>query len=862
MIRTFLFTDIEGSTKLWAKHPKAMSVVVEKHDLIIRAVVREHGGTVFKGVGDGICACFESPVDALVAASEIQLKIQAEDWSPLPELWVRIAVHAGEAVERDGDYFGPTLNKLARLLNTAHGGQTLVSRVTFDIARDELPDFLEHCDLGEHRLKDLERAEHVFQLQHVSIAKQFPPLRSLSVLKHNLPVQLTSFIGRDDELNETMRLIKGCRLVSLTGPGGVGKSRLALQLASEVIDEFADGVFVAELASLGDRAEVLPLLLSIFNLKEQSHVPPIQTLLDGLKRRELLLLLDNCEHLLFGVAQIASQILSECAGVKLLCTSREALGIPGEHTFRVPSLEVPSEESDGSDNVLELASTRLFLERASQNGQPFDLDENSSRQIAHLCRRLDGIPLAIELAAARTRSMSISRLSSRLDDRFRLLTGGVRTALPRQQTLRALIDWSYDLLGNEEQAVFRQLSVFAGGWTLEAAEGVTGKDSVFEVLDQLVEKSLVMFDPIKDRYSMLETVRQYSRDRLSEAGEIDEARASHLQYVHRWLGEWRALENKIPTDHWLAEFEADQENVHAAMEFAVSSRNTVIEAMRLHALARHYWAPAMKFQARLEWSERILAAPGAEQQSVELADLLSSMAVSKSYAGDHQQALGYLAKAKAMALALEAEQLLHEILAVACWIAFRAGSPQEALQYAEESLTFHDLEPVSRGYALGNKGNALFMLGQLEEARNAYEECIECAKLAGYSTGGIYCNLGKTAFREGKKPECAKYYIAAFENVQRPMPPSHAALVGMGIVICFYKELGAIFLARLYTLAAATLEKESAVADPVDEWGLEAALAHLKQQLGPKFDELSNESLPVTIEERTAEAISKIRELV
>jgi class 3 adenylate cyclase len=474
-ILTFLFTDIEGSTRLWDANAEAMSAALARHDALVRESIEAHEGAVFKTMGDAFHASFAEANAAVAAVLDLQKRLQSD---PIlvgdVTLKVRAAVHSGTAGRRDNDFFGPTLNRTARLLAAAHGEQTLVSSVTRALLDPMLADGASLRELGEHRLRDL-RSDTIYQLVHAAIRSDFPPILSLgaSELPNNLPEQLTSFVGREEALAEVKDLVSRNRLLTITGSGGAGKSRLMLQFAADVLPEFAGGVWLTELAPLSDPALVPSAIASSLRLREEPGRPLLATITDYLKERVVLLLIDNCEHVLDDAAHVVDTILRACPKVKIVATSREALGVGGEQSYRIPSLALPPAGATPPLNELESCeSIRLFLDRAVLAQPSFRLTTANAEPIARICRRLDGIPLAIELAAARARALAPDQIAARLDDRFRLLTGGSRTALPRQQTLRAMIDWSYDLLSPKEQALLQRLSVFAGGWTLESAEKV------------------------------------------------------------------------------------------------------------------------------------------------------------------------------------------------------------------------------------------------------------------------------------------------------------------------------------------------------------------------------------------------------
>ncbi|MEP7357510.1 MAG: adenylate/guanylate cyclase domain-containing protein, partial [Anaerolineales bacterium] len=534
---TFLFTDIEGSSQLWEQHPAAMGAALARHDALLQEVIAARGGHVFKMSGDGLHAAFAQASEAVAAALACQLVLNSTGWPGLPRpLAVRMSLHTGEAELRGGDYFGTTVNRVARLMALATGGQIVLSTAATELVRDQLPPGATLQDLGEHRLKDLVRPEHIYQLNSPDLPTNFPPLRALEVLPHNLPLQLTSFIGRERELAEVSRMLATTRLLTLTGPGGTGKTRLALQTATEVLETWPQGAWLVELAPLTDSALLPQAVATVLGVREQPGRPLLDALLDYLRLKQLLLLLDNCEHVISASAQLASRLLGACPQLKIVATSREALSVSGEAAYRVPSLALADVSTATPDALAESAAVRLFVERAQAVQPRFQLTDHNLLAVAQICQRLDGIPLAIELAAARVKVFSAEQIAARLDDRFRLLTGGSRTALPRQQTLQALIDWSCDLLSAPERAAWRQLSVFAGGFTFEAAEAVLGAEAL-DWLSHLVDKSLVVVEDYEvatqTRYRLLETIRQYGRDKLLEAGEASAVRDRHLAHYLR-----------------------------------------------------------------------------------------------------------------------------------------------------------------------------------------------------------------------------------------------------------------------------------------------------------------------------------------
>jgi predicted ATPase/class 3 adenylate cyclase len=565
---TFVFTDIEGSTELWERCPEAMRQTLAQHDTCLRAAIEDHGGHVFKTIGDAFCAAFARATDSLHAAIAVQQRVRALQLSPASAaaeiaLKVRVALHTGAAEERENDYFGSTLSRVKRLLDVGHGGQVLLSQTTRDLVQNDLPPGVSLRDLGVHRLRHLLRPEHIYQLLHPDLPADFAPLRSIRILSHNLPQQVTRFVGREREMVEIKQYLATTRLLTLTGTGGAGKTRLALQVTAELFSQYEDGIWLVELAALADPALVPEAVATALAARPEPGRALTQTLVEALQPRQLLLILDNCEHLLAACACLVHTLLQTCPHLRVLATSRERLNIPGEQTYRVPSLTTPDPNERPATLVgpelvaamTQFEAVQMFIDRAALVEPGFSLTGKNAAAVAQVCHRLDGIPLAIELAVARLKVLSVEQMAPRLNDIFRLLPVGSPAALPRQQTLRALIDWSYDLLSEAERTLLGRLSVFVGGFTLEAAEAVTGgeveggghgegiePDAVLDLLGQLVEKSLVLADEEEGgRYQLQETIRQYASEKLWEAGEGVIARFRYrgwfLQFAERALAQ-------------------------------------------------------------------------------------------------------------------------------------------------------------------------------------------------------------------------------------------------------------------------------------------------------------------------------------
>lgn len=621
----FLFTDIEGSTRLWEAHPTAMRAALARHDALLRAAIAAEGGRVFKTIGDAFCATFKAPAPALAAALEAQRAMATEPWPAETPIRVRMALHAGAAEERDGDWFGPTVNGVARLLAVGHGGQTLLSQAAADLAPELLPRGASLLDLGSHRLRDLALPVRVYQLVHPDLDAKFPSLKSLEGRPHNLPIQLTSFVGRERELAEVLAQLAEARLLTLTGPGGSGKTRLALQAASERVPELPDGAWLVDLAPVADGNLVAAATADALGLREEPGRPLDETLRNWLAPRELLLVLDNCEHVVEAAARLAGGLLGACPKLRILATSREPLRVVGEvvrtaSTMTLP--DAPALERGGAEAlsaVLASEAGQLFAERAAAAHAGFALTTENAAAVGAICRRLDGIPLALELAAARVRALAPAAMLERLDERFRLLAGGSRTALPRQQTLRATIDWSYDLLDPPEPVAFARLAAFRGGWSLEAAEQVAAGEGLadWEVLDaliRLVEKSLVVTGEEERRYRYLETVRAYAAERLAESGEGDTVAAQHRAH---YLARTEALQARFEAGDQapaLAEMAVELDNVRASIENAVATGDGPT-AVRFMAALWQFWqirGHVTESWARWRAVEPFLDAPGVD----------------------------------------------------------------------------------------------------------------------------------------------------------------------------------------------------------------------------------------------------------
>lgn len=594
---TFLFTDIEGSTQRWEQHHAAMEAAVKRHDELLRAEIERHHGYVFKTVGDAFCAVFDEVGDAVAAAIDAQRQLAKEDFSSVDGIRVRMGVHTGQASERGGDYFGPDVNRVARLTSIGHGCQVLLSGAVQQIFRDQIPSDATLIDLGLRRLKDLTKPEQVWQLQIAGLPGDFPPLTSLDARANNLPIQATSLLGRETDLEELKLLAGKHRLLTLTGAGGIGKTRLVLAIAADLIDRFADGVWFADLAPISDPALVASVVAKTVGIAQTKERKLEHAITQRLKRKQLILIIDNCEHVIEATATLAAAILGAALHVRILATSRQPLNIDGECIYRLRSLSSPEATAQlSAQQALSYGAVALFNDRATASNPAFVLTDDNAPTIADICRHLDGIPLAIELAAARVKVLSIPNLAHRLSERFKILTDGRRTALPRQKTLAALIDWSYELLGAAERILFQRVAIFAGGFSLEAATAVCASDVVegFNVLDlvsALADKSLIVADTTggRERYRLLESIRAYALEKLTAGGERERLSRRAAEY---FLAEARAEDVRYgagSTPGWLARMELDLDNYRAALTWSLDQGNDAVLGGTLVGALADFW---------------------------------------------------------------------------------------------------------------------------------------------------------------------------------------------------------------------------------------------------------------------------------
>jgi predicted ATPase/class 3 adenylate cyclase/DNA-binding CsgD family transcriptional regulator len=771
---TLLLADVEGSTRLWETQPDEMTATLARLNQTASKIIAAHDGVrpVEQGEGDSFVAAFARASDAVAAALALQR-------APLAPIRLRIGMHTGEIQLRDeGNYAGPTINRTARLRDLGHGGQTLLSGTTEDLVAERLPADSWLTELGTHRLRDLPRPERVVQLCHPDLVNEFPPLRvSKVVVSQRLPIQLTSFVGRGAELSQLRGLLAENRLVTVTGAGGVGKTRVAIHVAAQVDREFSDGIWYVDLAPITDPDLVPVAAARAFGLPDQPGRSTMDTITRFIADRQMLVVLDNCEHLLDATAALVMELLAECPGLTLLATSREPIGVPGEVSWRLPSLSL-------TDEAIE-----LFTGRARHARADFAVTNDNAAIVAEICRRLDGVPLAIELAAARVRALSLAEILDSLHDRFRLLTGGARTAVRRQQTLRASVDWSHALLTEPERVLFRRLAVFLGGFDLDAAQAVAGSGDVqrYQVLDQLtllVDKSLVVTDESqgRTRYRLLETIRQYAQEKLGESGEADTVRSSHRDY-YTALGALLDAPAGSDYEQQLDQADGEIDNLRAASSW--SRENSDVDlALALASSLWPLWQARGRLREGLAWLDAALADDNAQHPGVASAmraEALTASAMVGLAAGatdspdraqqalaiarevddpallaraltacghiasffDTQMAQAYLAEASGLARALGDRWRLSPILTWQAGAAVMAGDPRAVAAPAEEgrelaeAIGYQFNSRVCRvflGVAQQFEGDLAPAVAQLaavaEEAEAAHDEIFRVDSLA------------------------------------------------------------------------------------------------------------------------------------
>lgn len=795
---TFLFTDLEGSTKLAQKYAGKMHKILLDHENLFRKIISENNGYTFKSIGDAFCCAFEESADAVIAACQIQMMMNTGK-SDDTELKVRIGIHSGDAEWIGRDYSGYlTLAQSNRVMSAAYGGQIILSKEVYSAAKSKTPSEISFRDLGQRRLKDLIHPVHLYQVVSEGLKEEFPPLKTLDLRPNNLPVQLTSFIGREDEITEIKSLISETHLLTLTGAGGSGKTRLAIHAGAELLSDFSSGVFLAELASLSDPIYINTEIASSLKINPDGKKDINSVLIDYLKDKELLLILDNCEHLIKECAELTDMLLKSCPKLKILASSREPLHSIGEIIYNVPVLSLPDMNSNlDFESITRFESVRLFTERANAVNAKFKITAENLRIIGQLCRELDGIPLAIELAAARVKILPVDKILERLKNRFNLLTGGKRTSLPRQQTLKAMIDWSYDLLSEKEKLLFLRLTVFNGGCTLEAAEkicqdNILDESDILDLISNLIDKSLIKVyeSEFNIRYTMLETIRQYGNYKLEESENQEALIAKYSRYFFKFT---RDSEEKLRGSgqrEWLIRIKDDYENIRECIRASLEKDSAL--AMKFCAALGKFWEMQSYFSEGLEYIDRAMNRLNPEDQELtgkglywkgffliqkgkyndsriyleRCAELfreaenkdwearsLLALGIMNLYISDYEMLYYYYDKSISIAKEINNETYIAGNLQILASALMQQSRYDEAREKFEESLTlFRKLNDfVSQAKIIGNIGLLEYWLLNYDKAVSYYEESLSLRKELNDKQGIAIAlnNLGAVYYMQG-----------------------------------------------------------------------------------------------------------------
>jgi predicted ATPase/class 3 adenylate cyclase len=793
-MHAFLFTDIEGSTKRWESHPDEMRGALARHDALVRAAVAKAGGRVFKAIGDAFCAVFPSSRQALDGALAIQRALAAEAWSAPGPLRVRAAIHLGAAEDRDDDFFGPALNRVARLLSAGHGGQTLLSRAAADAVADVLPTGVSLRDLGERRLKDLAKPERVFQAVAADLTADFPPLRTLDSRPNNLPAQATSLVGRETELAQVRELLRsdGARLVTLSGPGGTGKTRLALQAVAEMADEFSHGVWFTALAPISDPKQVLPAVAAALGVKDAPGVSTAENLKEFLRERRVLLLLDNFEQVLDAGPAVA-ELLAASPGLKILVTSRGLLRVYGEHDYPVPPLSLPC----AGKSCRESEAVRLFVERARAVKPAFAVTDGNSAALAALCAQLDGLPLAIELAAAQIRMFTPEAMLAELcracggGGTLDLLAGGARDLPERQRTLRGAIAWSYDLLDEGERAAFRRLGVFSGGWDRGGAAVVLEKNRSAAALQSLLDKSLlrVCEEGGEPRFEMLETLREFALERLNEHGEDDDARSRHSAH---FLSLARTCSSRLEgadQQRWSERLAREFDNFRAALSRALARRDAE-SALSFAANLGPLWSQRGRYsEGRAELEAALALAPDVPSET--RARAVFALGQMHNGLGNLPQARARLEEALGLFRSLGDRRGAADAMTALGWVLMYQNDLDAAEKLTAELLeeTQRLGEPRRRALALERAGYVSLERGRPEQAVKLIEEALALMRTAEDKLGvAILLNvLGEHVRPAGDFARALELYRESLVLSRELGNAFWRAVAGMNVAVCLMR---------------------------------------------------------------------------
>jgi predicted ATPase/class 3 adenylate cyclase/uncharacterized protein HemY len=774
---TFLFSDIEGSTQLLQQLGPRYAEVLADHRAIVRDAFARCNGTEVDTQGDAFFVVFERAANALSCAVDIQRELAEHVWPDGVQVKVRMGLHTGEPIAQGGGYVGLDVHRAARICAAGHGGQILLSQATLDLAETHLPAGASTRDLGEHFLKDLQRPEHIYQLVVPGLPEDFPALKTLDRRRHNLPVQATAMFGRQRELDEAREYLRrGVRALTLTGPGGIGKTRLSVQIAAELAEGYSDGAYFVSLGPIGDASLVMTTLAQALGLRESGGRTPLDAVRTYLTDRNALLVLDNFEQVIDAAPDIA-ELLAACARVQVLVTSREALHIRGEQELPVPPLAIPAERAGSANRerirlaeLVQYPSVTLFIERARAVKPEFGLTFANATAIAEICRRLDGLPLAIELAAARVRLLSPQAILPRLANRLALLTGGARDLPSRQQTLRSTVDWSYDLLTPEEQQLFRGLAVFAGGCTFEAAEAVYNDgDSSPDILDglgSLVDKSLLRRQDDGEgepRFSMLETIRECGLEHLESSGEATRARRAHAGYFLQLVQTAESHLTGQGQQEWLARLEREHDNLRAALTWAQETGEGVY-GLTFSAAVWRFWYTHGYIREGRNWLEYFLArTAGDEQANREIrARALCGAATLASTQDDLAGATKLAEESLALSRDLADDKGIASALTILGSLALHQGEAIRAQHLFEEALVLNRAlnDPWTLGRTLSFLGQSAYLQGDYTHAEEIFQESLaQLQELRSTSHSAVtLLYLGHVAREQGSFDRAAAYY--------------------------------------------------------------------------------------------------------
>jgi predicted ATPase/class 3 adenylate cyclase len=877
---TFLFTDIEGSTRRWEQHPGTMPDALARHDAIVRHSIEAHHGVVFRTVGDAFCAAFARAPDALLAALAAQRALQAALWEAAGPLRVRMALHTGAVDVRDGEYVGHVLNRMARLLAVGHGGQVLLSGASQELVRDNLPPAAVLRELGTHQLKDLSVSEHIYQLVTLDLPSDFPALKTLNAETTNLPAQPTALIGREQEVAAVCTLLRRpeVRLLTLTGPGGIGKTRLGLQVAAELLDAFKDGVYFVALASLRDATLVPATIAQTLGLREAGSLPLHTFLNDYLRDKQLLLLLDNLEQIPEAAAAVAD-LLALAPHLKVLITSRVALHLYGEHEYVVPSLALPDlKHLAPLERLREYEAVRLFIERSQAAKADFAVTNANAPAIAEICCRLDGLPLALELAAARSKYLAPQALLDRLEHRLQVLTGGPVNLPSRQQTLRNTIAWSYHLLEPAEQTLFWRLSVFVGGFAFEAAEAVcnASRDLPLDVLDglaSLLDKSLLrQAEGLGGdvRFTMLETIREYALERLAESGERDTIRRQHLEH-YLALAEQAGPElDGAQAQAWLDRLRQDYDNLRAALGWVIEQDAAEL-GLRLTRALQGFWllggyigehGDYAAARGILEQCETIYRRLGDKRS---LPAILATLGRVLLFQGEQASAGAILEECTALCQEVGDHSWLAASLLTRATVAIDQADYRAAHAFTEQSLSIYQTigDPWGIAQTVNYLGDIARCQGDYERAAAHYQESLRRfqAQEIQFEIAAVLHNLGYAVMAMGDQQHARACFVEslALHREQGNRPGMLECLAGLGALLAAQRQprRAAILFGAIATLRVAL----NAPMWPAERVEYERHLASVGAALSEgAFQAALQDGRTMTLEQAIVEALKLVDE--